>query len=711
MILLPILLTQAIWRDAYGVPHIQAASFRDAFFQAGYAVAQDRLWQMETSRRLARGRLSEVMGPSTLASDREVDQTRYADAELRAQFDRLSPKAKTAIDAYCDGVNAWIAEANKTGLPSGYQNAGFTPQPWTNLDSVAITVRMLQIFGRGGAGELRNMAALAYLKGQKAIGDQALDVMDDLEWFNDPEATCTVSPSDDPLAKSHYRFYEPDRQTTEARLAELPKVGLLELLGGIKLADRAVSTPLAESLSAPFQTGSYCVVVSPGRSTTGYAMMLAGPQMGLSAPSIVHEISISTPGLVMRGMDVPGIPGVLIGATSKFCWAITTGVADTEDVFYYPSDGKSYEVQGKRLDLEKVEFQIPVKGGVTETVEQDRTVDGPVLLNSRGGKSVFARKSAFWMRELESFDAWLRLWSADSARSIDRAASGMTMNFNFFYATGTGDIGWRYLGLVPKRAPGVDPRFPTPGDKKYAWQGFLSPAEMPHVFNPPGGLLANWNNKPVAWWPNFDTPTWGKIFENTALLGAIDRPKLALADLEATPERIAQTSAEWPYFKPYLQDALPDFDGRMTDGSVQASQFNAILNALRDNLFLPVTGNFLNPDLFKIAIQPSVIYRALQGQTKFDYRRGSSTPDVVQRAIQSAGRPGPFRAGSFKTFDPEPILYSNRGSYIQVVEMTPQGPEGESVLPPGIAESGDHRNDQSSLARSWKYKLWRVAQF
>lgn len=701
-----------IERDAYGVPHIHASSVSDAFYQAGYAVAQDRLWQMETSRRVARGKLAEVLGKAYVASDKEVLTTGYTDDELQQQIDRLSPACRTILQSYVDGVNGYIQSVKPDELPDGYRRAGFQPEPWTALDSTAICVRLLQLFGRGGAGAIRNMAALAYLRGQKAIGNRALDVLDDVEWFNDPEAIPTVSPADDPLARTHPLFYHPDRKVTEAHLAMLPKLGLLEMLPGIQLSERETSRRVAESLSSPFHTGSYCVVVSSAKSATGHPILLSGPQMGLRVPSIVHEMSIQAPGLSTVGMDVPGVPGVIIGHTKSLAWGLTSGVADTDDIFFFPSSGSTYKAGDQTLQLQKIRRVIKVKGGDDVPVVQTRTIDGPVVLTA--GKSVFSKRCSYWMREMDSFQAWSDLWTAATPDAIDKAMSGATMSFNFFYATDAGDIGWRYVGLVPKRADGLDPRFPTPGDPKFAWQGFLTPDEMPHVRNPGAGFLANWNNKPVSWWPNFDTPVWGKIFRNSALLSTLQRPKLMPQDLELSAWRIARLDENWPFFKPFVEEAkgapgydlLEGYDGLQLDGSRQASNFAAFLPALRQELFLKTTGNFLSPDFFNLAMQPSVMLRALQRRMKFDYLGKRTAREVVAAALAKiAAHPAaPFKADTFPSLDPTPIPYSNRGTYIQIIEFLKDGMYGRNILPPGVAETGPHSNDQSALARAWLYK-------
>ena len=705
----------AISRDEYGVPHIQASTVSDAFFQAGYAVAQDRLWQMESSRRLARGRLSEVFGKALVNSDREILSTGYTDEELQQQFDQLPAPAQQIINSYVAGINEWIAEPGDAGLPAGFAQNGFKPQPWTRLDSVAITIHLLQQFGRGGAGELRNMAALAYLQGQKALGTHTLDVWDDLAWFNDPDAIPTVSPGDDPLNGSHPSFYLPDRKTTLAHLAKLPKLSLMQLLGGIRMAERQQSTLVAENLNTPFRSGSYCVVVNSSKSATGHSLLLSGPQMGMRAPSIAHEMSIEAPGLSTVGMDIPGVPGVIIGHTKNFAWGLTTGEADTEDIFAYPTDPTGYRVGQQAKTFQKIHQILPVKGGDSIELDQTRTVFGPVVLNAGG--AVFSRRSSFWMREMSTFGAWVDLWSADSPSSIDAAIDKATLNFNFFYATAVGDIGWRYTGLVPKRAPGIDPRFPTPGEPQYDWRGFLSTHEMPHVRNPRSGFLANWNNKPSNWWPNLDTPAWGKIFHNRVLLDALQKPLLTAQDLERAAWFIARTDDTWSSIQPYVDrersapgyELLKGFDGSVLDGSRQASSYLAFLSYLRQELFLKSTGNFLNPDYFNTVLQPSLILKVLEGHTKFDYLGKGTTGQAVRAALArlASAPPAPYRASTFPSLESTPIPYSNRGTYLQIVESNGKDLFGRSVLPPGIAESGPHSHDQSPLARAWLYKPMR----
>lgn len=727
---------ESITRTDYGVPIIRASSLAEAWKAAGYAVAQDRMWQMELSRRLARGRMAEIFGASSVASDKEVLQTGYTDEELQSQLNHLPQALQDAFTGYAAGVNEFIQEGD---LPKEFAANGFKPAPWTPIDSAAIGVRLLQYFGRGGAGAIRNMAVVGYLENRAPIKGRTLDVMDDFLWQNDPSSPTTVLPEDQPA--DHPNFPPPSREVTERHLAMLPKLGLFDLLPGLNLSMRKSSTLLAEKVGAPFRTGSYCMVVNGKRSASDMPVLLSGPQMGFTVPSIVHEMSIQAPGLAVVGMDIPGIPGVVIGHNRHLAWGLTSGVADTDDIVFYPKTADGYLVDGKDEKVLAIARTLHVKGAPDQTVVQNRTRDGVVVLNTgpKGSSSgfVFARHSSYAMQELVSMDAFSSLWTASTAQDADAAAAKGTMSFNVFFATDQGDIGYRYAGLVPIRSTEIDPRFPTPGGSRFAWKGMLPPSVMPHVINPKEGLLTNWNNKPAIWWPNLDTPVWGRIFRVDSIRRALNKPKLTSQDLELAAWTIARSDETWPFFDPYVRkavdqlrqdamahpernDATPGqsafalmgFDGKLMDGSRQAPMYKAFLDELRKAIFQPSVGNFIAPEYFSLIAQPSVMLAALDRRTKFDYLQGRDRDRVVRDALVAAwkdvkaGPEGParYKAPGIRIPGQDPIPYSNRGTYIQVVEMLPDGPSGRSVLPPGVAESGPHSLDQVPLSRAWLYK-------
>ena len=691
--MIALLAAPAFVRDAYGVPHVRAADAASAWRAMGYAVAQDRMWQLETSRRTARGTMAAAFGPEFVASDRETLQTGYTDGELRAQLASLAPASQEAFRRYADGVNEFLKEG---ALPPQYAEAGLKPEPWTELDSVAIAIKLLRTFGRGGAGEVRNLALLVYLKGRKGV--DPLDALDDLAWREDPKAPTTLKAFPSPEV-----FPATSRAETARHLASLPDFSLFELLGALRVAERRESTRVAERFDAPFKSGSYAILVPARESATGVPLLLNGPQMGMRAPSVVHEVSVSYPGFAVTGIDVPGVPGVVVGHTKTIAWGLTSGVADTDDIVV---DARpAYTFQDSPT--------IQVKGGAAQTLERRRTLDGPVILASPKGSLV--RRSAHWGVELRTFDALAGLWSAKDAREADRAMQGATMSFNAFMADTGGHTAYRYTGRVPVRAKGFDPRLPLPAGPTAAWRGFVPPERMPHAFDPP--TLTNWNDKPAPGWTNGDTPAWGRAFRGGELRRDLFSPpdltsgnagqrsraggKLDVGDLERAAWTIARRDERAPFFP----SAVEGFEGWLLDGSVPAARFRLFVDALREELFLPKLGTLVTPDNFRTAVQADVILAALEGRTKVDYLAGRKAADVVAAALARVpAASAPYLSGRVPVPGGAPVPYSNRGTFIEVVELTKSGPKGRDNLPPGEAERGIHAADQAELARTWTYK-------
>lgn len=720
-----------IQRDAYGVPLVTAPTEQEAFFHFGKAVAEDRLWQMELSRRLARGRLAEALGPSGVASDRNIARTGYTDEEIQRQYDLLPSRVRGLFGEYARGVNAEIDARKATGtLPPGYAANAFEPEPWAPIDSAAIAINLLRQFGRGGAGELRNYAMYLYLLGQPCK-DKVFDVLDDLAWQNDPLSVPTVMPEDDPLRTSHPTFPVATRAQTESHAKALPPSNLLELFPAIQLTIGEDTDVIAERLSLPYKVGSYAIVVGPERSKTGYPLLLSAPQMGHADPSVVHEVAIDSPTVKVAGIDVPGVPIVAIGTTPHIAWGLTSGVADIEDVFYSMLvDEDTYRYGTEDRKLIKIQRTIKVKGGDDVTVEVVRTHHGPVILNSRVGKCVYSVQSSFWGRELSGIAALIDVYTAKTASDVTEAISRVPVTFNFFFATTRGEYGYRYAGLVPMRPRGYDPRFPVPSGPSTDWTGFVSSGQMPRVNATKSGIIANWNNKPTTWWPNWDTPVWGAYFRNEVLLKAIPSGKLGRFDLERAAWEIArrETTSSGAFvedFRTLLQGANPasphlaSFDGWDVDGSIGATVYDEAVKELRKELFTASTGTFVQPSIFEQVLQPAVIRNALAKKTKYDFLGDRSSLSVLTAAMEGAisnltsSRGADlstwaFRPGAMAVRDQAPIPYNNRGTYIQVIELAPT-PIGRSVASPGVAESGPYSKSQADLARAWTYKpMWTL---
>ncbi|RYG44234.1 hypothetical protein EON79_15315 [bacterium] len=556
---------------------------------------------------------------------------------------------------------------------------------WTTLDSMAVMVRLLQQFGRGGGGELRNMAILGYLQTRKAIEGKALDALDDLAWQTDPESVATAAMK----FPSGAIFPSFTRADTERQIAALPKLTFFELLPLIGLARRETSTRIAESLNLPFKTGSYAVVVPGSRSATGEPLLLSGPQMGFRNPSVVHMIGMKAPGLEVQGMDVPGVPGVMVGTNRNVAWGLTSGVSDLEDVIFDPNP-----------TIETKDFAVATKDADPGRASRERTKDGLVLWKKeKVGAFVLAR--AYEGEEWRSYRALSRLWTARDGSAAEKAVADATMTFNFFWADKKG-AGYRHLGRVPVRRGG-DPRFPMVGSRETLWKGFLPYDRMPRQ-RATDAPLSNWNNLPAAGWPNGDTPVWGEGFRIRTLREVLNQKKFSIEDLIAAARSISVADEDWPTFRSYHSEGpLAGWDGMRLPGDEKPAKFRAWLANVRKELFQEKLGDFVSPDYATLVFSTSLIQHALKARTKLDYLGGRDLGALLAKTKEGlVGRP--FVPPPIPVAGGQSIPYSNRGTYIQLVRATGKGTIGWNVAPPGIAEDGPHHIDMAELSRSWSFR-------
>ena len=724
-----------VQRDRFGVPHIFANSERALFFGNGYAIAQDRLWQMERYRRDGRGEMAEI-DPKALARDRDVRKLGYTETERQQRFDQLTARHQLQIKAYIDGVNAWMTEAAASGrLPEGYSQNRIKPAPFRVTDSVATSDLMSQRFGSGGGAELRNQRYLNKLK-NKFGAEASQQIFDDLMWQNDPASPTTIIES---VSRQPWR-----RPTAAAKALPFPGLAFSEasLARAESTADLAEIREYAEHNGLFSRWGSYAWVVAPSRSASGNAVLVGGPQMGFSTPQIAHEVHLSGAGLNIIGMGFAGIPGVLIGHNDNIAWTTTSGLTDMEDVFVEklnPSNKYQYWFQGRWHDMERRTETIQVRDGKPEIIEICRTVHGPILEWDDREPIAYSLKRAFRGKELETMRAIAGFWTARNLNEFAASAKLIWLTHNFFVATLQGDIGYWHCGRPPLRADGVDPRLPTPGTGEHEWKGVLAPEQIPQWINPKQGFLCNWNNKPVSYWNNGEAPVWGAIFRVyriTELLEA--RPKFTFEQIRDITIDIGLNDPNANYLKPHLLKAISSagttneqwkqaaellgaWDNHAVEGSVAKTLFDEWLQALREAIFADELRD-IDKDLFNNLTQPSLILHVLEGKSASvpvhtDFLNGKSVTQVQLEALQTALQNLTAKRGPVPTlwgykqptinFQPLlPIPFSSRGTYIQVVELSKPTVRSVSILPPGQSEDSKspHFGDQREMAGYWKFK-------
>ena len=441
--------------DARGIPRIRAANERDAAMALGVLHARDRLFQMEMTRRGGAGRLSELAGPSTLRLDRFVRTLglrQRAEADLAA----LPAEARDMLQAYADGVNAWVRARGRFVAPE-FVVLG-APEPWQPSDSLLWG----KVMGLWLSGNWRTETERARLTSLLS-----------------PERMEQLWPSDDSTGRPDLVALPPPSRLA-ALLTTTPKWG--------------EDAPLPESASNAW-------AVAPSRSVTGGALLASDPHLALQAPTLWYLARIELPeGRFLAGATAPGVPLVVIGRNERLAWGFTTTHSDTQDVFVERLAGPdAYDTPEGPQAFAVREERIAVRGRPDEVLRVRETRHGPVI-SDLDEQPQGERVLAVAMASLAPGDSQAAgLLALNRARSVAeaRAAAALISSpaQNLIVADAGGGIAMFLTGRTPVRAAG-DGTMPVPGwDGRHDWTGWIPFDAMPHVVAPAGGVVANANNR------------------------------------------------------------------------------------------------------------------------------------------------------------------------------------------------------------------------
>jgi len=462
--------------DQRGVPHIFATSEADAIRALGYVVARDRLFQLELQARAGAGTLSELVGAVAVRADsepRHLGMSRGAERALASLT--ANANSRRLLEAYAEGVNAYIDAATPGEWPVEYKLLGRAPVRWTPLHSLNLYARMGH--------------TLAYLNGERdrlaaraLVGDAAARALfPEHSSIQEPiQPNGAGAPRADPL------FLPPPGAADSASLAVLP------FLPRDTRDDADVSRSFASNNWA----------VAPSRSRSGHALLAGDPHLGLTLPSIWYEVHLVVPGVLdVYGVTIPGSPGVVIGFTRHLAWSLTNTGADGLDFYRETVDDQArpskYLLDETWRDVERREEVYRGPRGELLRVDTVRyTHRGPLQRLNREWVSM--RWTVNEPTDLvAAFSRAIRATSAPAfldSLAIDYFAPAQ----NVIVADRSGNIAIRSTGHYPLRPTGTDGLTIHDGASSASdWTGYWPVEQYPQATNPGQGFLASANQEPI----------------------------------------------------------------------------------------------------------------------------------------------------------------------------------------------------------------------
>lgn len=500
-----------VYRDKMGVPHIYATNSHDLFMAQGYIHAQDRFWQMDFWRHTGSGRLAEMFGKGQVETDMFLRTLGWREL-AEQEYESADPEARAILQAYADGVNAYLqgregAQLSLEYVVLGLLTPSYKPEPWTPVHSLTWAKAMAWDL-KGNINQEIERAILL-----KTLPAEAVDEL--------------------------YPPYPADHPVIVPVIGEnAPAAGSpapLSVIQAVPAAQfEAVHARLLalETLLGPSgnDIGSNNWVVSGDLTSTGKPLLANDPHLGIQMPSIWYQVSLQCQPVGedcpynVTGFSFAGVPGVIVGYNDSIAWGVTNVGPDVMDLYIEkinPENPNQYEYKGEWVDMDIRTETIQVGGGEPVEITIRSTIHGPIISDSygplkpravptdgpelpfeeRAGGLEFPEEYAIALRwtALEPVRVFRAVWSFNKAQNWEEfrtaAADFAVPAQNLVYADVEGNIGYQMPGNIPIRLNG-DGRLPVPGwTGEYDWQGYVPFEELPYVFNPQSGYVATANNQ------------------------------------------------------------------------------------------------------------------------------------------------------------------------------------------------------------------------
>ena len=508
-----------IYRDDMGIPNIYATSSHDLFLAQGYVHAQERFWQMDFWRHIGSARLAEMF-PSEVKTDaflRTLGWRQLAEKE----FQLLEPELISMLEAYSQGVNAYLSDHNGTEISLEYGilkilNPSYKPEAWTPINTLTWAKSMAWDLS-GNMGDEINRAILL-----KTLSIEKVNELYPMYSMDHPIIVPNIGEN-----------VIQNQSTNKVANINAPDVLLNNVSENISSLT-ALLGPIGADI------GSNNWVVAGSLTDTGKPLLANDPHLSIQMPSIWYQVGLhcqpknNACPYDVTGFSFAGVPGIVIGHNDRIAWGVTNVGPDVQDLFIEkinPDNPNQYEHLGKWIDMDLREETIFVAGEDPVSIIVRTTLHGPIISDSYGPlkQDVETPNDSFTIKSgidlpaeyaialswtaLEPTKLFNAIWGFDKAQNWDEfrtaARDFVVPAQNLVYADVDGNIGYQMPGYIPIRKSG-DGRLPVPGwTGEYDWQGYIPFEQLPYVLNPKSGFIASANNQVNPWdYPYLITTDW-----------------------------------------------------------------------------------------------------------------------------------------------------------------------------------------------------------
>ena len=663
--------TVEINRDAYGVPHIFADSNYGLFYGYGYAVAQDRLFQLDMARRSFVGTTAEVLGAgdNNVYLNYDINVRRNFDpASINKQLAALQHEDASIFKGYADGYNAYLAQVLKNPelLPKEYVDFDFAPTPISAFDVAMIWVGSMANRFSDVNLEMGSLSLLNDLEAKHGKA-QAERIFNELLWVNDPNSPTTVPMADTDKPVSYQQQTPPQLVALSSNTAHTILQDTAARWGG----NGPDFVPKASNLWS----------AQPQRVEENATILINGPQFGWYNPSYTYGIGLHGAGFNVSGNTPFAYPIVLFGTNNQIAWGATAGPQDVVDIYQEqlnPANPDQYRYNNHYLDIEEHQETIKVKGQPNTVITLQRTIHGPIMAVDSQHNVAYSKKRSWDGYEVQSLLAWLNIAKAQNWEEFLAQAEKMAISINWYYAEKNGNIGYVSPGFLPKRPAHQDMRIPALGDGTMEWEGIHDFSATPKAYNPQQGYLSNWNNRPAPDKTNTDAYYWtygDRVNELNVQFA--QKEKFTLQEIWDFNRPASYHDVNWRYFQPHLQavaaqhttntpthdmttmllawDGLETDDGHGVNNGPERLVFKTWLEEMYKLVLEPVlpdahkasytntgfaTTSGPNPGSINLSMGTKVLLRALELEQNPDPQRHSffeqkPSTEVMQQALEN----------------------------------------------------------------------------